>query len=335
MNPSQPEPLTAWVVTDGTVGMENQCVALAAAVGVQPTIKRIAIRAPWRWLPPRLWVRPLAAVARLDGSPPLAPPWPDLLIATGRQTVAPAAAIRRAAGGRTFAVQLQDPKVALDRFDLVIAPAHDQLAGANQLATAGAMHAVTPQALATAAGPVTQMLADLPRPLVAVVLGGPNGAYSFDAAQARILADQLARLAGEQGVGLAITTSRRTPDAVVETLESTLAGLPAVIWNANAPENARAGAPNPYIGFLALADWVLVTGDSVNMVSEATGTAKPVYVIDLPGGSAKFTRFHVALRDAGITRRFDGRLESWTYEPLDDTGRAAVEIRRRLGLDPG
>ena len=77
---------------------------------------------------------------------------------------------------------------------------------------------------------------------------------------------------------------------------------------------------------------MLVTGDSVSMVSEAAASGKPVHVIELEGGSEKFARFHQGMREAGITRPFSGAIESWRYAPLDDTARAAAEIRRRLAL---
>jgi mitochondrial fission protein ELM1 len=75
---------------------------------------------------------------------------------------------------------------------------------------------------------------------------------------------------------------------------------------------------------------VLVTADSVSMVSEAAASGKPVHIVDLDGGSAKFVRFHAAMRDAGIARPFVGSIESWRYPPPDDTARAGEEIRRRL-----
>ena len=76
---------------------------------------------------------------------------------------------------------------------------------------------------------------------------------------------------------------------------------------------------------------VFVTCDSVSMVSEACATGKPVYVHDLPGGSAKFRLFHDALRADGITRAFTGRPQAWRYDPFDETARVAAEIHRRLG----
>jgi uncharacterized protein len=300
-------------MTDGKPGMENQCLGLAEALGVAPEIKRVAPRPPWRWLPPHLWFSPLSAV---DG---VAPPWPELLIATGRQTVALALAIK-ARNRATFAVQIQDPVAGRSRFDLIAVPEHDNLTGANVIATLGALHRVTPEVLAAAAPKFIPMLAPLPRPLVAVLLGGANKQYRLTEGRARALAEGLARIPG----GLAITPSRRTGDDAMRIIRAALGAKPAVIWDGT--------GENPYFGFLAHADAIVVTGDSVSMVSEACATGKPVHVFDLEGGSRKFERFHRTLRDRGITRRFDGTLAAWRYPPLDDTQRVAEEVRRRFAL---
>src|SRR3546814_9903310 len=117
------------------------------------------------------------------------------------------------------------------------------------------------------------------------------------------------------------TPSRRTGRRNEEILRRGRAGLPAEIWDGD--------GENPYFGILALADHVVVTGDSVNMVSAAASTGTPVHVVHLQGSSAKFTRFHEALVSAGIPRPFTGTLEAWSYAPLDETSRVAGETRRR------
>ena len=256
----------------------------------------------------------------------LSPPWPDLLIGTGRKSVAPLLAVKRASGGRTFCVQVQNPDIALEKFDLVIAPEHDQLRGENVLSTLGSMHGVTAAVLDDAKALFADAVAALPRPLIAVLLGGNNAVYRMDENLVRRLADDLATLAGANGCGLAITASPRTPreavGVITKRLANELESAKAVFWDG-------AGA-NPYLGYLAHADAILVTADSVNMVSEAAATGKPVHVIDLPGGSDKFHRFHTAMVAAGITRPFTGAIEHWSYTAPDDTARAAAEIRYRM-----
>jgi mitochondrial fission protein ELM1 len=65
------------------------------------------------------------------------------------------------------------------------------------------------------------------------------------------------------------------------------------------------------------------------MISEAASTGHPVHVVHLEGGSAKFDRFHQAMKKAGITRPCAGRLYHWSYEPLQEARRVAQEVRRR------
>lgn len=312
-------PPRVWVMHDGKIGMANQVIGLAEALGWPFEEKRLVIRAPWCHLTPRLWLCPLRA---LDPSGAvLTPPWPDLVIACGRNTVALARAVKRRSAGKTFWVQVQDPRFARGEVDLVVAPRHDRAVGANNFPTLGAVHRVTPEKIADGVQRLGSRFAALPHPLVAVLIGGDNAVYRLSDAGFARLCDQLAALA-RQGFGLAITPSRRTGAAKSALLHEKLKGLPAMIWDGN--------GENPYFAMLGMADAILVTADSVSMVSEAAATGKPVYVIALEGGSAKFTRFHEAMREAGITRPFAGAIERWRYAAPDDTARAAAEIRRRM-----
>lgn len=320
MKPLAPA-LRCWVVTDGKIGMESQCIGVAEAMGLAPEVKRLVTRAPWRWLPPAFWLTGLGAVSPAGDQ--LTPPWPDLVVATGRQSVAPALAVKRASAGRTFLVQIQRPGVATTRFDVVVTPAHDRLAGPNVIETLGSMHRISPSRLAAAAAEFGPGVAHLPRPLVAVLLGGPNKVYRWTNQVLARLGDDLARLCREQGCSLAVSASRRTGAEAFGKLRRRLDGLPAVFWS-------EGDGPNPYFGWLALADAIVATADSVNMVSEACSTGKPVFVAGLAGGSDKFRRFHARLEAAGMTRPFAGRLETWTYAPLDETSRVAREIAGRL-----
>jgi len=211
-----------------------------------------------------------------------------------------------------------DPK----QFDLVIAPQHDELEGENVFPTLGGINQITPENLAAAGAAFAARYETLPRPLLALVLGGNSKAYRMTEARMAELGRQLAALLRAESAGLLITASRRTPPDCLGALLKELDGLPYRHWDGK--------GDNPYLAYLALAEQILVTCDSVNMVSEAATTGKPVQVIDLEGGSAKLKRFHDALLARGAIRFFDGKLEKWTYEPLADTVEAAAEVRRRF-----
>ena len=312
--------LTCWVVTDGKQGMEIQCLGLAEAIGLRPEVKRIQVTKPWRWLPAGMIRRPLDTLGPKGDA--LAPPWPDLWIASGRQTVPLSRDMRAISGGRSFTVQVQNPVIDPACVDLVVTPDHDLLNAPNVLSTRGALGRVTPQRLTEAAEAFSGRYAQLPAPRVGVLIGGDNAVFRMTPQIMTGLTEKLARLAREEGCGLMITPSRRTGQRNEAILRKGLEGLPADVWDGS--------GENPYFGILGLADHLVVTGDSVNMVSEAASTGKPVHLVALEGGSAKFTRFHGSLEAAGITRPFTGRLDGWHYEPLVETQRVALEIRRRI-----
>ncbi len=317
--------VTCWVVTDGKAGMENQCLGLAEALGVQPTVKRIALRAPWKQLSP--FLRHGLAYAFSSKADPITPPFPDLLIATGRHSIPASLYARRAtmtSPRRTFTVQLQNPVIDPSRFDLVVVPRHDGLTGPNIVTTRGALHRVTKEMLRNEAEKFLPQVANLPSPRIAVLIGGSNAVYQLTPREMTPLTQQLADLVKKTGGSLMITPSRRTGDENLKILQDGLRDLPVYIWDGQ--------GSNPYYGMLGLADYILPTCDSVNMVSEACTTGKPVYVIDLPGGSDKFRRFHQSMRDDGLARLFTGSIEPYTYPPLDDVGLVAQRVRDGMGI---
>ena len=318
--PQSLQDLTCWVVTDGKAGMEIQCLGLAEAMGFTPVVKRVSVGKPWRWMPAGLIRKPFEALGPKGDK--LGPPWPDLWIASGRQTVPLTRDVRTLSGGRTFTVQVQNPAIDPASIDLIVTPEHDRLRADNVLTTRGALGLVTAERLEAAAEHFEPLYAELPARRVAVLIGGDNKVFRMTAAIMRRLTEQLARLAREEGVGLMVTPSRRTGKRNEAILREGLAGLPAQVWDGN--------GENPYFGILGLADAIIATGDSVNMVSEAASSGKAVHIVHLKGGSAKFRRFHEAMEQAGITRPFSGKLEEWSYAPLDETRRVAREIRQRL-----
>ncbi len=313
---------TCWALTDGTVGMVNQAQGFAEAMGFAPELKTVRPRGRWYFLSPLFWLNPLHPAASSGDGP--APPWPDLVVACGLKAIWPTLWIRRRSGGRTKAVYVQRPQYGGGRFDLIVAPMHDGLSGPNVIGVRGAVNRVTRRRLDQAAIQWAARLAHLPKPRVAVLIGGNSGAHRLTPEFAVKFADQLAALCRRDGAGLMVTASRRTGAEAEALIRERLSGLPAFVWDGS--------GDNPYFGFLGLADAVIATGDSVNMVSEALATGKPVHVAMLEGGSAKFDRFHQDLVREGYTRPFTGRLESWSYQPLDDTARAAAEARKRLKL---
>ncbi|WP_428375113.1 mitochondrial fission ELM1 family protein [Lichenicoccus sp.] len=308
----------AVILAQPYAGLEAQARGLAERAGLVPSVHALVARRPWHWLPAARWPAPLHAIAPLGQLPE------GLVLGVGGVAAAVGAALRRQ--GRQV-VQIQNPRMRFDRFDLVVANTHDEIVGANVLLSRNALHRVGPTVLAAAREVWAQHLAHLPRPLVAVLVGGSNGRFRLDLPTGQALAAQLAGIMRSERVGLALTPSRRTAPEVRAALAAALSPLGAWIWDMQ--------GDNPYFGLLACADAIVVTADSVSMVSEAAATTVPVLVAPLPGRSRRIGLFLRTLQQAGRIRMFDGRLQHWPTEPLDDTPAVAHEMRRRLGMaDP-
>lgn len=312
---------SCWVVTEGMAGTENQCIGVAEALGLLPVIKRIGLRQPWKTLTPLIG---LEQSWTFTGDA-LEAPWPDLLIASGRKAVAAARYIRRQSRGRTFIVQIQDPRSPPRDFDLVAVPQHDRLRGENVLVTDATPNRITAQRLADGRQDFASLLKGVPNPRVAVLIGGNSKAYKLTPPQMEKLAAQLREL-DRLGYGLMVTASRRTGPENLQILKNALQSTKAWFWDG---QGANPGQ-NPYFGLLGWADYILVTADSASMISEAATTGKPVYVIPLAGGSAKFDRLHGKLLEKHVIRPFTGQLQPYIYEPLQDAALIAGKIQQKM-----
>jgi mitochondrial fission protein ELM1 len=312
---------SAWLITDGAAGGVAQLRGVAQALGAHETVKTVAPGWPWSALAPFGPVPP----AERFGTPgsQFAPPWPAIALATARRTIPYLVALRKASGGATFTVVLQDPRRRASIADLVAAPAHDRIEGGNVVKTLTSPGPFTPARIAALRATHHHDIAALPSPRIAVIVGGPNAIYRYSQDAIARLSRSLRALAA-QGASFLVTPSRRTPPELKYAVAAALEDAPRIVWNGE--------GENPYPAFLAHADLFLVTADSVNMASDAAATGRPIYVFTPEGGSRKFDRFHRGLRDYGATRPLPdpvGPLDDWTYAPLDAASEIAREIERR------
>lgn len=319
------QPLTIWAVSDGRAGIESQVLGLAEAVArltpARIETRHVRFRPRLAWLP--TWLKPFPRRMLTADSDPIAPPWPDLWIAAGRASVPFSLAMRRWSRGKTFVVQVQDPRWPSQLFDAVVPPRHDRVHGPNVIEITGSPHRVTKKRLQAEARRFRELIKPLPQPRVAVLIGGKSSAFDLSTRTAARLAVEIEQAVTPHGGSIMVSFSRRTPQAARDLLTARLKRLPGVIWDGE--------GPNPYFAFLAGADYILVTEDSANMATEAASTGKPVFILKLDGQSLKFRRFHEELERLDVARPFGGQLYGWKYRPLHETDRAAAEILQRMG----
>ena len=350
-------PARVWVLDDPRVGTANQAIGIAERLGVpfrripllwNPWTAHLAglvpggslagLREPSRGIAAEL-ARSAAGVSLpatrqlqarggmvLDG----APPRPDVVISAGRRSGAVALWMKSQFGCRI--VHCMHPGLGglwrHGMFDMLVIPEHDRPAAApNVFPVLGAPHRVSPLVLSQARAAWRERLAHLPGPLVALLVGGPVRGTDMQPAMAHALGKQVAKLAVASGGAVLATTSRRTGREATEALSAGLSAALHLIYRWGEP------GENPYHGFLASADAIVITADSISMISEACASTAAVYIAAPELAGPRHHRFAQTLFQAGHARPLGNSIARWPRPPLDEAGRVAEEIRRRFGLE--
>ena len=309
-----------WILSDGTSGMEVQCIALAEALGFQYDKKHIK---PY-WLN-----RIFPSLAKLPGIP-LATNFkqvtsqssPNILITCGRRHAGASIALKRLSKGTTYTIHIQDPKINPKHFDLLIIPEHDRPRAPNIILSNGSLTRITQAILDREAQLIKQEVTSLIGKKVAVNIGGDTKDNKVDGETIQKLILSLNQFSANYECSLMITTTNRTSEALKKALTSLTENPNIILWTG--------GSRNPYLGFLGVADAIIVTSDSINMISEACSTGKPVNIFPLGKNSKKRGKFIGSLEKMGLVKYFNGEYRSWGYEPLNETARIANLINIKL-----
>lgn len=309
-------PHSAWVISDGAAGNERQALALASALAVSARVLTLPLRAPWAWFAPRRIPGGRLALAPRERAG-FEAPWPDIAIGCGRASALLTRMLRDLSGGNCYCTQILDPRIDPHHWDAVIAPRHDQLEGANVLHTLGSLNPIDDRWLASGREAFPDFGA-LPGPRVALLVGGPRRGIEFNAELSQRLLDTVRAVAA--GGSVLATTSRRTPPEFIAHLRDALAAYPGVCWTGD--------GTNPYPGLLGWADRIVVTPDSVNMLSEACAAGVPVHTVASTPLPDKIARFHAALRERGLL--VDPGQPRGNVPPLRETQAIAAELRQRM-----
>ncbi len=294
-----------WVLTDGRPGNATQSAGLAAALDWPFEVKELRC-GPLSILHNRLLKASTIGIRRHLSSP-LEPPWPDLVIATGRRTAPVAQWIREQNGGQTRLVALgRKAGDAAALCDLAVTPEYCRCTPhPRRMEISVPLHRMTPESLRESEKEWSGKLQTRgPGPRVALVVGGVSGQYCFDAGVARRMGREVSQFVESRNGVLWVTTSRRSGEAPTAALAQAVGEVDRFHrWSASG------GDENPYRGYLACADVFVITGDSESMLAEACFTGKPVYIYPLPVRSSfralGFFRDRI-VELAGLGNRGDG-----------------------------
>jgi len=307
-----------WVITDAAAGNQRQALALAEMLEMPIHHLQLEPGPPWSWFAPHLTLGARLALSAIQRRQ-FAAPWPAVAIGCGRSAALYTRLLRPLSGGQCYTVQILDPRVNPGHWDTVIAPQHDQLTGRNVIRPIGSLNPVDEAWLQDGrdADPAFEAL---PRPRVGVLLGGPRKGVTFNENYIDQLIHGLhARRRLESG-SLLVMASRRTPAALVERMRQGLGDVPGLVWS------GHDDGSNPYPGVLGWADRLVVTPDSVNMLSEACAVGCPVHTFVLGTLPDKLERFHTSLREVGLLHPLDA-MDTPPVPPLRVTAAIAATLR--------
>ena len=301
----------------------KQTAGIAQALGIPFEEKIVGRKKPWCWLPKRLYFRALKQLTKQ--STPLTAPWPDVVVACGQNTISFALAIRRANKGNTKLIYIQKPSISPKQFDLVIAPMHDHVKGPHVIETFGATHDLSQTALHEACKKFSPLFERYKLPFISIFIGGASKQYPFTGKQAALLADTIIDIANHYHGSLLISTSRRTGDDNCRYLARRFQAYKNIYFYNGAGDN-------PYTAMLALAEMIMVTDDSVSMISEACYTGVPVYLLALPEQvqRKKIGEFIDEAIERQLVRYYQGSLDTWDKQPLDEVQRILPELIKAL-----
>ena len=351
--PSETPPrVRVWVLLGDGAGDNAQLLRLAEALGWPFEAKRIRYNRLNRC--PNLLLGASKLTVDTQRSDPLAPPWPDLVIGASRRAAPLARWIKKQSGGRSRLVHLLHAQAPLHYFDLVVTtPQYRLPERSNVLHNLLPLNAAQPEVLESSVAQWRGRLEHLPRPWIAVLVGGNSSSYRLDASTARQLGQFTSRTARETGGSLLISSSPRTPPDAADALLAAVQG-PAYVYRwqpTNKDENA-------YLAYLALADRFIVTADSASMLAEACSTGRPVELFDwtprrqpkrllraFPGSQRleealiywgiikpkrDFQALHRELMKRGLLCS-PGQKQSLRPAKPDDLARTVTRIRRLMG----
>ena len=307
--------LKALLLTQGMHGMISQVEGLAKALNLDYQHQTIKLKTFWNYIPPKF--TPITENILSENFICNA----KVIISCGRKSVIPSIALKKKFGKDIFNIHIQDPKVALSNFDLIVCPKHDDLNGENILQTTGAIHYLSVQEIKQNSNYLE--IDKVNKKMVAFIIGGPNNYYDFSEKEIDKVFSKIKILFSPDKYKIIIIPSYRTPEGIIEKANNVFGHDHLVIKKVD---------KKAYLSAFSQADYIVVTCDSTSMISEAAVTGKPIYVANMKAKkeSKRFQAFYSQLKEKNIIKDLEDKIETWSYNNLDEVNRIVPTIKEKM-----
>jgi len=305
--------LKGLLLTEGLHGMISQVEGLAKALNLEYFHEKIELNNFWKLIPPSLTpVKKYVFKNNIDKEF-------DIIISCGRKSVVPSIYLKKNSNKKIINIHIQNPKVSLNNFNYIIAPEHDGISGKNVISSKGALHYLTIEEIEKSRD-YLQNKSNTKKDILTLILGGPTKYYNYSTQNIKSIFSNIKNLTEKNNLHLIVIPSNRTPVETVSLAKSELMKDTTIIETVD---------KKAYLSALCLAKYIVVTCDSSSMISEAALTGKPVYVamIETKRNDKRFKEFRKLFENMNILRKLDDKLETWSYEKLDEANRIAKLIK--------
>ena len=308
--------LKGLLLTEGLHGMISQVEGLAKALDLDYFHEKVELNSPWNLVPPSLTPKKKFIFKNQINKEY------DVIISCGRKSVIPSIVLKKNSNKKIVNIHIQNPKVSLQNFDIVVVPDHDSLNGSNVLISKGAIHYLTLDEIDKAKDYLASKI-EKQKEVVTLILGGPTKYYNYDNESMIQIFSKINKQIIEKSMQLIIIPSNRTPKKIIQFAKEYFNKNRLIVDNVD---------KQAYLSSLALAKYIIVTCDSSSMISEAALTGKPIYVAMIPAmrNDKRFKKFRDLLESMNIIRKLEDNLDTWSYEKLDETNRIAQQIKEKL-----
>ena len=306
--------LKGLLLTEGFHGMISQVEGLAKALDIDFFHEKIELNNFWKLIPPKF-----TPIKKFVFNNEIKKDF-DVIISCGRKSVVPSIFLKKNSPKKIFNIHIQNPKISLENFDIVVAPKHDEIKGKNVISTRGAIHYLTLEEINQNKNYLGSNI-DRNKDILALIMGGPNKYYQYTKKNIQKIFSLISENVRKKNMQLIVIPSMRTPIATIELAKNHFGSEHLVVDNVD---------KKAYLSALSLSNFIVVTCDSSSMISESALTGKPIYVAQISASKNdyRFQSFRKLFKELNIIRDLDGNIENWNYKPLDETNRVASEIKK-------
>ena len=303
------------LLTEGMHGMISQVEGLAKALDLEFIHEKIELSKFWKIIPPKLTpVQDFVFKNKIDKKF-------NIVISCGRKSVIPSICLKKKYKNKIVNIHIQDPKVSLNNFDFIVAPDHDGLKGENVISSKGAIHYLREDELNENVNYLKPQI--IKKKVVSFIIGGPNKYYNYDKKIINEIFSKIKTNFIDKDFQLILIPSMRTPKDIVQLAKDYFDKNQIIIDEVD---------KKAYLSSLKLAEYIVVTCDSTSMISEAAMTGKPIYVAQMPPTKKndRFNKFFELFKSLKIIKELDNKIESWSYDKLNETDKISKHIKDRL-----